>query len=337
MLPCEKNDTSFFEKLQSCEGLDLRDNRGKRHELAIVLLGVTLAILSNRDGKMSSIHRHLTFHHEKLLDFLGLELRECVSRSHLPMVLGKVAVSALDDLIFKNYGSRLSEKQKKWFAVDGKEMRGSIESGAKRGEAVVQAVAHAGGEVQSQNYYNGRKASEVGTVRELLEESDLLVHKISLDALHCKPKTLEMIARGKGIYLIGLKKNQKELFHQMGEATQDSALKYTTESREQERGRITDRNYEVYDIGRVSVAERWNKSKLARLVKVIRKTVELKNGKATEETSYYLSNQKGKEKQLCQAVRGHWQVEVNNHLRDVTLAEDDLRTKKKKSVKQWQD
>jgi len=337
MQPCQKDNRSFFEKLQNTEGLDLRDKRGKRHDLAIVLTGITIALLSHRDGSLSSIHRHLKNHYERLMTALNVEPKSAISRPQLPRVLEKVSVEVFDRLLFENYRFKLSKAERKWFAVDGKELRGSIQTGAKRGEAVVQAVAHAGGEVQSQNYYNGRKASEVGTVRELLEESDLLVHKISLDALHCKPKTLEMIARGKGIYLIGLKKNQKELFHQMGEATQDSALKYTTESREQERGRITDRNYEVYDIGRVSVAERWNKSKLARLVKVIRKTVELKNGKATEETSYYLSNQKGKEKQLCQAVRGHWQVEVNNHLRDVTLAEDDLRTKKKKSVKQWQD
>lgn len=79
MPPCEKKNTSFFAKLQRCQGLDLRDNRGRRHELAIILLGVTLAILSNRDGKMSSIHRHLQKHHDKLLEFMDLEPRDCVS------------------------------------------------------------------------------------------------------------------------------------------------------------------------------------------------------------------------------------------------------------------
>ena len=330
MLPCEKNNTSFFEKLQNCEGLDLRDNRGKQHELAIILLGVVLAILSNRDGKMSSIHRHLRFNHTKLLEFLEIEFRQSVSRSHLPIVLGKVSVTQLDNLIFANYGIRLSEKHKKWFAVDGKELRGSIEKGAKRGEVVVLAVAHETGDVQSQDYYNGRKASEVGTVRNLLEEKGLLGQKTSFDALHCKPKTLEPIVSAKGVYLVGLKLNQKELFNQMSKASQELPLKYTMESREKERGRITDRNYEVYDIKGIATAARWAKSKITRLVKVERKTVEMKTGKETQETSYYLSNQKGKEQQLCEAVRGHWQVEVNNHLRDVTLAEDDLRTKKKK-------
>ncbi|MGI8884309.1 MAG: hypothetical protein ACR2IA_08695 [Pyrinomonadaceae bacterium] len=62
MLPCQENSRSFFGKLQNAEGLDLRDNRGKRHDLAVVLVGVTLAVLSNRDGSLSSIQRHLKNH-----------------------------------------------------------------------------------------------------------------------------------------------------------------------------------------------------------------------------------------------------------------------------------
>ena len=40
--------------------------------------------------------------------------------------------------------------------------------------------------------------------------------------------------------------------------------------------------------------------------------------------------------ELCAAVRAHWQVEVNNHVRDVTLREDQFRTKKRMSVNYWQ-
>ncbi len=36
MPPCQEDSRSFFEKLQNAEGLDLRDNRGKRHDLAVV-------------------------------------------------------------------------------------------------------------------------------------------------------------------------------------------------------------------------------------------------------------------------------------------------------------
>lgn len=121
-----------------------------------------------------------------------------------------------------------------------KSCAGSIEAGAKRGEAVVQAVAHETGAAQSQDYYNGRKASEVGTVRQLIEENGLLGQKTSLDALHCKPKTLEPIVSEKRIYLVGLKRNQKELFNQMSEASQALLLKYTMESRDQDRGKNLD-------------------------------------------------------------------------------------------------
>ena len=336
MPPCEKKNTSFYEKLQSCQGLDLRDKRGKRHELAIILVGVTLAMLSNRDGKLSSIYRHLAFHHDKMLEFMDLEPRDCVSRSHLPIVLAKVSVKEFDRLLFESYGIKLSKKQRKWFAIDGKELRGSIEKGAKRGEVVVQVVAHETGKTQSQDYYNGRKESEVNIARNLLAEGGLLGQKISLDALHCKPKTLEPIVTAKGIYVVGLKGNQKELFKQMQEASQELPITYTIENEEKGHGRRTLRKYEVYDIKQVKKAERWARSKISTLLKVTRTTVEMKTGKETQETSYYISNQKGKAQELCAAVRAHWQVEVNNHLRDVTLSEDQLRTKKRMSVNYWQ-
>jgi len=41
MPPCQEDSKSFFEKLQNAEDLDLRDNRGKRHDLAVILVGVT--------------------------------------------------------------------------------------------------------------------------------------------------------------------------------------------------------------------------------------------------------------------------------------------------------
>jgi hypothetical protein len=167
MLPCQEDNRSFFEKLQKAEGLDLRDNRGKRHELAVVLVGVTIALLSNRDGCLSSIQRHLKKHYEKLVLVLGVEKKRAVSRSQLPLILEKVSVAVFDQLLFENYGIGLSQAERKWFAIDGKELRGSIESGNKRGEAVVQAVAHAGRQVAAQDYYSGAKESEVPRVAEV--------------------------------------------------------------------------------------------------------------------------------------------------------------------------
>ena len=56
---------------------------------------------------------------------------------------------------------------------------------------------------------------------------------------------------------------------------------------------------------------------------------EEKDNSLQKERSYYISNGLAKENnEYFEAIRNHWAVEVNHHLRDVTLKEDHLRTKK---------
>jgi predicted transposase YbfD/YdcC len=329
MQPCQEDSRSFFEKLQSAEDLDLRDNRGKRHDLAIVLVGVTMAVLSNRDGNLSSIQRHLKNHYEKLMTYLELEKRSPISRAQLPRVLEKVAVGVFDNLVFAHFGIRLNKKQKQWFAIDGKELRGSIESGEKRGEAIVQVVGHANQQTVGQDYYSGEKESEVPVVRSLLNNDGLASQKISVDALHCKPKTLEMIVSGGGKYLVGLKENQKELKNGVSQAIKTQAFLWKTATIEKGHGRIETREYEFYDLLEMRKAERWSELAIKTAIKVKRTREELKSGKSSQQASYYLTNEVGNYEELSQAVRLHWQVETNNHLRDVSLREDDLRSKKR--------
>lgn len=60
----------------------------------------------------------------------------------------------------------------------------------------------------------------------------------------------------------------------------------------------------------------------------------IKYGHQSIETAYYMSNgaiQNSHE--YFNAIRNHWSVEVYNHIRDVSLQEDQLRTKKNPSPK----
>ena len=70
------------------------------------------------------------------------------------------------------------------FAVDGKELRGSIQPGHTRGEVYVSAVAHGDQQVVGQTFYSGTKESERPAVSKLLAEQHLCHQKITLDALH---------------------------------------------------------------------------------------------------------------------------------------------------------
>lgn len=305
--------------------MDLRDNRGKEHEIAVILMGLILAILSHRDGNLSSVQRHMKNHYALLLQEIQLDNYDyqVVSRSHLPIVLGKVSWKVFNQLIFANFGVKLNKKQRKWFAIDGKEMRGSIKKGEKRGEAVVQAVEQATGGIQSQNYYAGNKESEIENTRNLLKDNDLLGEGITLDALHCHPQTLEMIAE-KGNYIVGLKDNQAKLKEAVSEAIATIEPIYEVETLEKQSGRVETRRYEIYEIGELEKAERWEKSQIKRAIRVIRERVELKTGKESREESLYLTNEANKVEEICQAIRKHWQVEVTNNMRDTTLAEDRL-------------
>ena len=323
---------SFFEQLQNTDGLDLRDNRGLVHDMALVIIGVVLALLSNRDGKLSSIQRHMKNNHDKLTKSLNVESEKAVSRSQLPLILAKIDLGIFQQLLFVNYGLILSDLQRAWFSVDGKELRGSIQKGNKRGEAIIQAVSHQGRTVVAQSYYNGVKESEIPATRKLLEDNGLDKQKTTLDALHLNPETLRQINK-EGVYLVGLKENQRELLEDCQDThrfckpnfsfTQLPALK-------DKHGRDETRTYEVYDISKQEKHKRWSVCKIDTLIVVKRVFIKIDTKVKSSETSYYISNQCDNYLELSLAVRGHWNVETNNYIRDVVFSEDKLKSKKKK-------
>jgi len=66
-----------------------------------------------------------------------------------------------------------------------------------------------------------------------------------MDALHFKPQTLLPIAESGGIFLVGLKKNQKKLFHQMVNDYADKNYLYQRRERPKKgHGRIEKRHYQ---------------------------------------------------------------------------------------------
>jgi predicted transposase YbfD/YdcC len=248
ILPCRDKETTFFEELSQLPNLDERDNRGKRHDLSLVLLGFTLALLSKRDGCLSSIHRHMKRHYAATCVFVGRSVEQVVSRSQLPLVLSKVNVVVLDALIFRFYGIELSDTEKQWFSGDGKDLKGSIVSGDSRGVAVVQLVSHQSGTALHSLFYDGCKESEKPTIRTILEQSGALGQKISLDALHFSPQTLSLIHQSQGQYLISLKKNQKELLAHMRKVATHLPVQYSLKTVDKGHGRVDTRHYEVFDI-----------------------------------------------------------------------------------------
>jgi predicted transposase YbfD/YdcC len=322
--------STFYEVLQQCEGLDLRDNRGKVHTVEVVLTGVLIALCRNRDGVLSSIHRSIQSTHAQLCTQLGIAAHPPVSRAQLPLVLKHIDVQLFSELLLEFCGMELNKEEKQWFAGDGKELRGSILKGEKRGEAVVQIVHHASGQVYDQAFYNGHKESERPCLQQLLK-GELSSQKITLDALHLIPETVKKIAGNQGIYMAGVKDNQEHLYEDMvTTCCHQQPLTAFTEV-EKGHGRIDKRTYRSYDIAQQYFDDRWADACFQTLVEVERQSVQLNTGTESKEVSYYISNaivkDKSDQQELFKAVRGHWSIEATNHIRDVTFKEDHLKTK----------
>ena len=111
-IPCPSKTTTFYQLLAQTPGLDGRDNRGKRHTTALILTGLVLALCCGRDGKLSSLHRHMVNHFEPLCEATQQVHPKPISRAQLPLLLAKVNGTLFAKLLFDWLGWTLNADQK---------------------------------------------------------------------------------------------------------------------------------------------------------------------------------------------------------------------------------
>lgn len=210
-VPSTAKTTAFYQLLHQTPALDNRDNRGKKHPIALILTGLTCALCSGRDGSLSRLHRHMVHHFSLLCQATAPTQPKAISRAQLPLVLAKVNVGLFARLLFDWFGIDLPALEGTWLAVDGKDLRGSIGRGQTRREACVSVVVQTNEAVVAQAYYSGQKESEKLAVRQLLADSGLMGQRLSLDVLHLNPLTISAIHKALGHYLVGVKANQAAL------------------------------------------------------------------------------------------------------------------------------
>jgi predicted transposase YbfD/YdcC len=318
---------SFMDKLETF--LDPRDNRGKRHPLPFVLAAVSIAILAGR-AKVSGIHRYIQNKIDWLRDVTQQPQARPISRAQLPRILAVVDWQELNAVMESHFGVRLEKNpQGEWTAIDGKTLRGTDH----HEERTLLAVTHTTRTIQAQRPMTGPKDSEITAARDLLRETGLDEGKVTLDALHFNPKTTRQIDQAGGVYVIQVKDNQLELKAQLEEwATLTEPLGHLSTT-EKAHGRLETRHGTFIALEGLSVEPRWAESGFHTLVVMERQTVEVASQKRSAETSYYVSNlpvtpeQHFAQEDLFNAIRGHWSVEADNYIRDVTFGEDGVKTK----------
>lgn len=332
-VPSTAKTTAFYQLLYQTPALDNRDNRGKKHSTALILTGLTCALCCGRDGSLSRLHRHMVHHFSLLCQATASTQPKAISRAQLPLVLAKVNIGLFASLLFDWFGIDLPALKGTWLAVDGKDLRGSIGSGQTRGEACVSVVVQTSEAVVGQAYYSGQKESEKLAVRQLLADKGLMGQRLSLDALHLNPLTINAIHKASGHYLVGVKANQAVLHRYcICRCLLDTPTYEATSDWERGHGRLEQRQYQCFSLDQAVFAPRWRAAGFQTLIYIRRSRQALVGGPVTEESSYYLSNalvlEPSDGAELCGAIRGHWRVETMHYRRDVVLSEDGLRTKR---------
>lgn len=149
--------------------------------------------------------------------------------------------------------------------------------------------------------------------------------------MHLTPTIVTHIQKNGGIFLIGVKENQKELLQEIEFIARTQSFVAGFSTIDSERGRVDKRTYQAYSMNNPYLDDRWQEANFRTVIKVDRKRYNRKNELISSETAYYISNnelyQTQADNELLNAVRLHWSIETNNHIRDVTLKEDKLKTK----------
>lgn len=319
-VPSPATTVTVFAALQQLP--DPRDNRGKRHDLAFVLCGVILAIMAGR-SRVSAIHRFLRNRFAWLRELTQVTSEQCISRAQLPRLLAQVEWATLQPLLGTHLGVQVeSPAPGEWIAIDGKALRGSP------GEQVVLARSHQSGCLLAHQPVSGPKRSEVTTVRALLAQPPLAGRHVTLDALHCNPRTTAQIHQAHGGYLVQVKANQSALRTAVQTLAASGSPLGTCQSIDKAHGRLEVRHAAFFSLASLALPARWHRSGLRAVVRMERTTTHLPTAQQTQAVAYYLTNQEvsteGTQVDLFTAIRGHWGCEADNWLRDVTWQEDQV-------------
>jgi predicted transposase YbfD/YdcC len=173
------------------------------------------------------------------------------------------------------------------------------------------------GEIKSES-----KRGEIKEIPKLLDMVDVRGHIVTIDSIGCQREiTAKLRSKEVGAdYVIGLKKNQKNLYKAVeAHFTQGVRVFEKESTSEYGHGRMEIREYYLEtDVSCLEKREEWAGLKSVGMVK----SCVYRNGKSTCSTRYYIASLTDIE-EFANAVRQHWSIENKLHWGlDVILRED---------------
>ena len=199
-------------------------------------------------------------------------------------------------------------------AIDGKAVPGARDKDGKAPHLVA-ALAHGIGAVLGQVAVTA-KSNEIPAVRDLLNAfTDLAGAVITIDALHTRSDTAQVITGRGADYVMTVKGNMPTLYRQLKKLPWAAVPAVSAVS--------TDHGRRACRTIKVALAPAWIGFDGAAQVAQLRRTVTNKGKKTVEVVYLITSDRDAGPVTLAAWVRSHWEIENKLHwVRDVTYQED---------------
>ena len=191
---------------------DYRCDREKRHDLAEMLVCITLGFLCGR----TTIRRSLKWcenHVEELREHMELKYGIASPSTITRMLCGIDEELAL--YAFMEWIGEIVDSKNTHIAIDGKALRGATEK--TKGEAtpmLLNAVETVRGLILAQ-FPVDAKTNEIAMIPELLKRLDIRGSVITIDAIGTQTAIMEQIHEQEGHFVLTVKKNQPEAYEEI--------------------------------------------------------------------------------------------------------------------------
>ncbi len=314
---------------------DPRHTRNRKHLLIDIVVIAVCGLVCGCDGP-TAIHRWASNRLAWLKEFLalpnGIPSRDCIRR--LLMTLQPAAFQACFRRWIAEAVQADDHGATRLVAIDGKTCRGSDDAANGRGPLhIVSAWASEEGIALGQ-VATEEKSNEITAIPQLLTQIELADTLVTIDAMGCQKDIARRIVAGGGDFVIAVKDNQPnlhaavvEFFGAHLERDLEDLHYRSHETSDSRHGRSEERSYYLADVpADFAVRQAWP------WVQAIGFTVRLTrhaDGRETDEVRYYIASRYLSGKRFAEAVRGHWSIESMHWVLDVTVREDDSRTRER--------
>lgn len=215
-------------------------------------------------------------------------------------------------------------------ALDGKTLRGS--GNKRKGDAALHMVSAwaTKSRLMLAQVKTEKKSNEITAIPKLLDMLDVEGATVTIDAMGCQTEIAKKIISKGADYVLSLKENQPTLYQNVcsifakaeeGEKKYKKMLHLRRVEKVHDHGRIETRRYTLISARDPLLFElRWHGLKGLGKVDVVRTT----NGQVERSTRYFITSLNYEKIDLFkEAVRKHWQIEVDLHWSlDVGFRED---------------